>query len=214
MPLQKINPSSIDTTKDFSFANVNISGALVDNGIDVAAAILSTSNTANAAFIQANAAFSAANNATDPWVRNQANSAFNAANSAQSTASAAFTQANAAYSLAQTGGGGGLTAMYTKTYYWKGGLVENVGTLRHYIPVATANLKSISSYLVTPGLTQSTAVIKKNGSAINTITFASGATSNTQSNLNIAIVSTDYLTVDITQSSSASDLYVNLVYQG
>jgi hypothetical protein len=57
-------------------------------------------NTANAAFIQANAAFAQANaggTATDSWARNQANSAFNTANNAQSTASSAQSTADAAY---------------------------------------------------------------------------------------------------------------------
>ena len=57
-------------------------------------------NTANAAFIQANAAFAQANaggTATDSWARNQANSAFNTANSAQGTASSAQSTADAAY---------------------------------------------------------------------------------------------------------------------
>jgi hypothetical protein len=56
-----------------------------------------TGQYANAAFITANAAFDAANNAvnnaSDPWVRNQANAAFDTGNSA-------FTQANAAFNAA------------------------------------------------------------------------------------------------------------------
>jgi hypothetical protein len=43
---------------------------------------------ANGAFIQANAAFNAANNASDSWVRNQANSAFIKANAAYAFANA------------------------------------------------------------------------------------------------------------------------------
>jgi len=112
------------------------------------------------------------------------------------------------------GGGGGTTAIYVKTYYWKGALVENVGSLRHYVPVATATINTINAYLTTAGLTQSTMVVKKNGTTVNTITFAANATSNLQSGLSIAITSADYLTVDITQSSSASDLYINFIYQG
>lgn len=112
------------------------------------------------------------------------------------------------------GGGGGTTAIYVKSYYWKGGLTENVGSVRHYVPVASATINTINAYLVTAGLTQSTVVVKKNGTAINTITFAANVTSNLQSALSIAITSSDYLTVDITQSSSASDLYINFIYQG
>lgn len=112
-----------------------------------------------------------------------------------------------------TGGGGG-AAKYVKTYYWKGGLTENTGTIRHYVPVATSTLTTINAYLATPGLTQSTVVVKKNGVAINTIIFAANATSNLQSALSVALSSSDYLTVDITQSSNAVDLYINFVYEG
>jgi hypothetical protein len=58
----------------------------------------------NVAFNHANAAFAAANNSTDTWVRNAANSASNyanaaygVANSASSYANGAFTQANSAF---------------------------------------------------------------------------------------------------------------------
>ncbi len=109
---------------------------------------------------------------------------------------------------------GGSTSTYVKTYYWKGALVENVGSLRHYVPVTSANINTINAYLTTAGLSQSTVVVKKNNTVVNTITFAANATSNLQSGLSIPITSSDYLTVDITQSSSASDLYINFVYQG
>jgi hypothetical protein len=94
------------------------------------------SNTANAAYATANAAFLQANNSsTDTWVRTQANNAYDKANSAASFANGAFSQsnntssfansafvtansaasfangafdrANAAYAAANTGGGGG-----------------------------------------------------------------------------------------------------------
>jgi hypothetical protein len=163
---------------------------------------------ANAAFDRANAAYTQANTGggADAFARTQANSSFN-------TANAAFATANAAFAAANTGGGG-TTAAYVKTYYWKGALTENVGTLRHYIPLVTANVTSITSYLASPGLTQSTAVVKKNGTVINTIIFAGAGTSNTQTGLTIPVTSSDYLTVDITQSSSGSDLYINFIYQG
>lgn len=131
------------------------------------------------------------------------------ANSGALFANSAFARANAAYATANTSGAG-----ISKTYYWKGALTENVGTLRYYIPLATANVTSITSYLASPGLTQSTAVVKKNGTVVNTIRFASAGTSNTQTGLTISVTSSDYLTVDITQSSSGSDLYINFIYQG
>ena len=214
MPLQKINPTSLDISKDFSFANINVTGSLIVNTVNIGQTILSGTTASNAAFDRANSAYNAANTATDTWVRGQANNAFAAANSGAIFANAAFNQANAAYAKANTGSSGGTTAAYVKTYYWKGALTENVGTLRHYIPLVTANVTSITSYLASPGLTQSTVVVKKNGTVINTIRFAAAGTSNTQTGLSIPVTSSDYLTVDITQSSSGSDLYINFIYQG
>jgi hypothetical protein len=187
---------------------------LIVNTVNIGQTILSGTTASNAAFDRANSAYNAANTATDTWVRGQANNAFAAANSGAIFANAAFNQANAAYAKANTGSSGGTTAAYVKTYYWKGALTENVGTLRHYIPLVTANVTSITSYLASPGLTQSTVVVKKNGTVINTIRFAAAGTSNTQTGLSIPVTSSDYLTVDITQSSSGSDLYINFIYQG
>jgi len=72
----QVPPSRLDSTKDFS--------SLVPS-----------------AFAKANAAFEQANNASDTWVRTQANSAFDKANSSLAIANAAFEAANAA-----SGGGG------------------------------------------------------------------------------------------------------------
>jgi hypothetical protein len=194
------------TFANAAFVTAN-SGANFANGAFVTANALSS--IASGAFDRANAAYAQANTGggADAFARTQANSSFN-------TANAAFATANAAFAAANTGGGGGTTAAYVKTYYWKGALTENVGTLRHYIPLVTANVTSITSYLASPGLTQSTAVVKKNGTVINTIRFAGAGTSNTQTGLTIPVTSSDYLTVDITQSSSGSDLYINFIYQG
>jgi hypothetical protein len=102
---------------------------------------------------------------------------------------------------------------YVKTYYWQGGLTENVGTLRFYIHTA-ATLNTIALNLVSAGLTQSTFVVKKNGTSINTITVPAGNVAVSQTGLTISLAANDYLTVDITQSSSASDAYINLIYTG
>jgi len=66
-------------------------------------------NTANASFNHANAAFTAANNATDTYVRNHANAAFDTANSAvavnvtqNNSIAASFAHANAAFSTANS----------------------------------------------------------------------------------------------------------------
>jgi hypothetical protein len=103
MALTKILPSSLDSTQNYTI-NTITANTVVSNGVNLftfanaaftAANNASDSwvrNQANASFIQANAAFTAANNASDSWVRNQAN--------------AAFIQANAAYTKANTAGSG------------------------------------------------------------------------------------------------------------
>ena len=111
------------------------------------------------------------------------------------------------------GGGGAAVAKFSKTYYWKGQLKENAGALRYYLPIAST-VTTINAYLTSAGSTTSTITVKKNGTAINTFTFAAGVTSNLQSGLNYTMTTSDYLTVDITTSSSATDLYINFVYQG
>jgi len=109
-------------------------------------------------------------------------------------------------------GGSGIISSFGKTYYWKGGLTENVSTMRFYI-YTDSKLTAINTNLGTAGLTQSTAIVKKNGTTINTITIPANTTSVNQT-VNIALAAGDYLTVDITQSSSASDMYVNFIYTG
>lgn len=82
MALTTILPSGLNSANDFS--------SLVPSAYAAA----------NAAFVQANAAFLQANNSTDPWVRTQANNAYDTANSGASFANGAFTTANSAASFA------------------------------------------------------------------------------------------------------------------
>jgi hypothetical protein len=114
--------------------------------------------------------------------------------------------------LSWTAQSGGLTT-YTKTYLSKGAITEATGTLRYYIH-ATSTMTAINAYLGTAGLTQTVAVVKKNGTSINTITIPANTTTLNQTGLSISLAAGDYLTVDITQGSSATDLYINFVYQG
>lgn len=78
----KITPSRLDTTKDFS------------------SLVPSVFAQANQAFVKANSAFTQANNSTDTWVRNQANNAYDKANSGATFANASFLTANAAFNAA------------------------------------------------------------------------------------------------------------------
>lgn len=97
MSLTKIQPYSLDSANDFS--------SLVDS-----------------VYAHANSAYNTANNSTDTWVRNAANSASSYANSAYTLANtnttaitsaggyanSAYIHANAAYAKANTGGASGL----------------------------------------------------------------------------------------------------------
>jgi RNase P/RNase MRP subunit POP5 len=69
---------------------------------NVGASVITLSNNITNVFNQANLAFTAANNAVDTWVRNQANAAYDRGNSAFSQANLAYTTANAA--LPKAGG--------------------------------------------------------------------------------------------------------------
>jgi hypothetical protein len=84
MALTTILPSGLNSANDFS------------------SLVPAAYSTANAAFLQANAAFLQANNSTDTWVRTQANSAYDTANSGSSFANGAFLTANASYTAQNT----------------------------------------------------------------------------------------------------------------
>jgi len=105
-----LNFSGTSLPSGISTKSVYISGARYTGEIGIS----NTVNTAVAAFAQANAAFAAANNASDSWVRNQANSAFIQANAAfivangaagtdvtqNNSITAAFYHANASFTRA------------------------------------------------------------------------------------------------------------------
>ena len=78
----------------------------------------------------ANAAFLAANNASDPWVRNQAN--------------AAFDHANAAFATANAGGGGADTDVFARNQANAAFIKANTGTspVRTTVSATTASLAS------------------------------------------------------------------------
>ena len=100
---------------------------------------------------------------------------------------------------------------YAKTYTWEGALQENVSTRRFYMHVAST-LESITVNLGSSGQTQSTIQIKKNNAVLNTIVIPADA-NYVLTNVNHQLAINDFLTVDITQSSSAANLYVTFVYR-
>jgi hypothetical protein len=109
------------------------------------------------------------------------------------------------------GGGGDGADSYVKTYFWEGVLQENVSTKRYYIHVVST-MESISINLGSTGQTQSTIQIKKNNTTLNTIVIPAN-TSYILTNVSHQLAVNDYITVDITQSSSAANLYVTFVYR-
>jgi hypothetical protein len=108
-------------------------------------------------------------------------------------------------------GGGGGADSYVKTYFWEGALQENVSLKRFYIHVAST-LETITVNLGAAGLTQSTIKIKRNDQVLNTIVIPANTTYVLET-VNHPLGINDYLTVDITQSSSAANLYVTFVYR-
>lgn len=107
--------------------------------------------------------------------------------------------------VAASGGGAN-----TKTYSYSGSIQENVSTERLYVG-ESSTLNSIRVDLGSTGNTSTEIQLKKNGTVINTITIpANTATVTTASTESIA--AGDYFTVDITKSSSATNLYVTLLY--
>lgn len=108
-------------------------------------------------------------------------------------------------------GGGGGADSYVKTYFWEGALQENVSLKRFYIHVAST-LETITVNLGSAGLTQSAIQIKRNDQVLNSIVIPADTTYVLET-VDHSLSINDYLTVDITQSSSAANLYVTFVYR-
>jgi hypothetical protein len=120
-----------------------------------------------------------------------------------------YTGSNWTNQTVETGGGG--ADSYVKTYFWEGALQENVSLKRFYIHVAST-LEKITVNLGAAGLTQATIQIKRNDQVLNSIVIPANATYVLET-VNHQLSINDYLTVDITQSSSAANLYVTFVYR-
>lgn len=105
----------------------------------------------------------------------------------------------------------GSVGSYVKTYFWEGALQENISVQRYYVH-AVSELHTINVNVGEPGLTTGTIAVKKNGTTLNTISIPAN-TSYVTTSVNHSLAINDYITVDITQSSSAANLYVTLVYR-
>jgi hypothetical protein len=108
-------------------------------------------------------------------------------------------------------GGGGGADSYVKTYFYEGALQENVSVKRFYIHIAST-LESITVNLGAAGQTPTQIQIKKNNQILNTMTIDANTTYQVLS-VSHALEINDFLTVDITRSSSAANLYVTFVYR-
>ena len=98
--------SGSDTLSFVAGSNITISTNTTTKTITINASVSGGSDPgpafdrANAAFDHANAAYNTANTGGDPWVRTQANNAYDKANSAASFANGSFVTANSAASFA------------------------------------------------------------------------------------------------------------------
>jgi len=91
---------------------------------------------------------------------------------------------------------------YIKSYRYDGTLTVNTGSKRLYLHDAYT-LSSIYAYVDTaPDGASIITDVKKNGSSLQTITIADGATTAANTTLSHTITSGDYITVDITQIGS------------
>lgn len=151
MALNRVNADSIadGTVIAADIADGTITLAKLQSG-------LLPSAIANSAAAYANAAFTAANNSTDLWVRTQANSAFTAANSAGVYANSAFAKANNAGSngsFGVTGTGLAVSLVGTATTGYKilGQIVGTANTMANVYVVPAATSASIGTITVCNG---------------------------------------------------------------
>lgn len=100
---------------------------------------------------------------------------------------------------------------FIKAYRYQGTLAINTGDTRLYLQDSYI-LKGIHAYVDTAPTGSSVITdVKKNGSSLQTITVAAGATTASNTSLSHTFVSGDYLTVDITQvgsSTAGTNLYM------
>lgn len=100
---------------------------------------------------------------------------------------------------------------FIKAYRYQNTLAINTGTKRLYLQ-GSYTLKSIHSFVDTAPTGSSVITdVKKNGSSLQTITIAAGATTGSNTSLSSSFASGDYITVDITQigsSTAGENLYM------
>jgi len=194
--------STTPTNKNITF--VSIQGVLQPKeSYNISGTILTFDSTPpNTAFIE----ITTLNGASDNAAFITANAAFITANSGASFANAAFIQANAAFTQANTASIRYITLNET------GNIVIKTGTVRFYPPSNIA-INNVYASLSTTSANTFTFEVVKNGSVVGTYNIDSNTNKMTVAAANINLTSNDYLTVNITNGSQASDLRIDLEYK-
>ena len=100
---------------------------------------------------------------------------------------------------------------FIKAYRFDGTLSTNTGTKRLYLQKAYT-LKSVHAYVDTAAAGAAINItVNKNGSSLQTLSIAAGATVSSVTSLNHSVAANNYLTIDITQvgsSTAGENLYL------
>lgn len=94
--------------------------------------------------------------------------------------------------------GSGNNGSFNATFSFAGELALNTGENRWYSPKSAAITKIEAWVSEAPTGAAATVVLKKNGTAFQTVTVPAGSTKISPLTVNHTLLATDYLTVDIT----------------
>ena len=213
------NPSSIDPSAfDGTFASItNKPTTLAGYGITNGATLASPTFTGTPAAPTASAGANTTQLATTAFVQQEITSA-GSYNDASVDTHLNTSTASANEVLSYNGTDYAWVAQPTvpaqefiKAYRYDDTLAVSTGEKRLYLQKAYT-LKSIHAYVDTaPAGAAVNLDILKNGTSLQTVSIAAGATKGTQTSLSHSIAADDYLTVDITQigsTTAGSDLYL------
>lgn len=107
---------------------------------------------------------------------------------------------------------GGSSAIYTKQLNFVGPVNIGTGTLRWY-PDTSINITSVFISAGTPPSGGPlTLVIKKSDSTIATVSLSAGQNISSTTTLNTTVLTTDYITVDVTATNYTFDAILSFTY--
>jgi hypothetical protein len=119
---------------------------------------------------------------------------------------------NTSDQIKSLGGGGGTTPTYTKQLNFVGPVNIGTGTLRWY-PDTSINITSVFISAGTPPSGGPlTLVIKKSDSTIATVSLSAGQNISLTTTLNTIVLTTDYITVDVTATNYTFDAILSFTY--